>query len=174
MTTLKSHQVPLFYDASENPQPMPLLSYQAEMVYQTTTPVIVSPAEEMLTAGAYHGPIVPPRSVIKRPNVPVLSVASRQLKIARVVTPSPEGHEGGLASCQRSEPSPTPTESSLSSLESEDDIGIRKIPKPNGEAGRPGRGGYNLEEKLGWGEDGFKELKVRMYHQPGAGVELTQ
>lgn len=57
---------------------------------------------------------------------------------------------------------PAPSESSLSSLESEpgaDD----KIPKPSGEVGRPGRGGYNLEEQLGWGEDGFKRLKVSVY-----------
>ncbi|KAI5986291.1 hypothetical protein EDC04DRAFT_2999521 [Pisolithus marmoratus] len=52
----------------------------------------------------------------------------------------------------------TEIKSSLSSLESEpgaDD----KIPKPSGEVGRPGRRGYNLEEQLGWGEDGFKRLK---------------
>ncbi|KAI6140714.1 hypothetical protein EDD17DRAFT_1417834, partial [Pisolithus thermaeus] len=35
----------------------------------------------------------------------------------------------------------------------------RKIPKPNGKVGRPGQGGYNLEDQLGWGRDGFKNLK---------------
>ncbi|KAI6030170.1 hypothetical protein EDC04DRAFT_101086 [Pisolithus marmoratus] len=56
------------------------------------------------------------------------------------------------------ESSPAPSESSLSSLESELRAGD-KIPKPNGEAGRPGRGGYNLEEQLGWSADDFKKLK---------------
>ncbi|KAL0063777.1 hypothetical protein AAF712_009334 [Marasmius tenuissimus] len=33
------------------------------------------------------------------------------------------------------------------------------IPKPEGEAGRPRRGGYNLEEQLGWEEKFFKQVK---------------
>jgi hypothetical protein len=36
-----------------------------------------------------------------------------------------------------------------------------KIPKPQGEAGRPGRGGYNLERMLNWEPKSFKLLKVR-------------
>ncbi|KAI6160494.1 hypothetical protein EDD17DRAFT_1760883 [Pisolithus thermaeus] len=59
---------------------------------------------------------------------------------------------------EHSEGSPAPLESSLSSLESELG-GSDKIPKPSGEAGQPGHGGYNLEDQLGWGEDGFKNLK---------------
>ncbi|KAI5991395.1 hypothetical protein EDD15DRAFT_2368757 [Pisolithus albus] len=59
---------------------------------------------------------------------------------------------------EHSESSPAPSESSLSSLESELG-GSDKISKPSGEAGRPGRGGYNLEEQLGWGDSGFKSLK---------------
>ncbi|KAG6373935.1 hypothetical protein JVT61DRAFT_6097 [Boletus reticuloceps] len=156
MTASKSHQVSAFYDVSDNPPPMPLLSYQTEIVYQTTTPVIISAGEEMLT-GAYHAPTRVSLQIInKRSNTPI--PPAHQFKVVRVITPSPEGSEES-ASYQRSEHSPTPTESSLSSLESKDDTQIGRIPKPNGEAGRPGRGGYNLEEKLGWGEDGFKELK---------------
>jgi len=34
------------------------------------------------------------------------------------------------------------------------------IPKPDGEAGRPGRGGYNLEETLRWKKKEFKAVKV--------------
>ncbi|KAI6012052.1 hypothetical protein EDC04DRAFT_2609620 [Pisolithus marmoratus] len=34
-----------------------------------------------------------------------------------------------------------------------------KIPKPNGEVGQLGWGGYNLNDQLGWGKDGFKKLK---------------
>ncbi|KIK52813.1 hypothetical protein GYMLUDRAFT_250940 [Collybiopsis luxurians FD-317 M1] len=33
-----------------------------------------------------------------------------------------------------------------------------QIPKPVGEAGRPGRGGYNLQEKLGWPAQRFKNV----------------
>ncbi|KAG1856271.1 hypothetical protein C8R48DRAFT_546714, partial [Suillus tomentosus] len=34
-----------------------------------------------------------------------------------------------------------------------------KIPKPDGEAGRPGRGGYNLENALKWDAGRFKAFK---------------
>ncbi|KIK12194.1 hypothetical protein PISMIDRAFT_121314, partial [Pisolithus microcarpus 441] len=54
--------------------------------------------------------------------------------------------------------SPSSSESSLSSWD-EDESDRKKIPKPNGEVGRPGHGGYNLEDQLGWGKDGFKKLK---------------
>jgi len=35
------------------------------------------------------------------------------------------------------------------------------IPKPDGEAGRPGRGGYNLEEALRWDHKKYLRVKVR-------------
>lgn len=43
--------------------------------------------------------------------------------------------------------------------EHDDDNGL--IPKPEGEAGRPGRGGYNLEDTLGWQRKEFQRVKVR-------------
>lgn len=49
------------------------------------------------------------------------------------------------------------SESSLTSLES----GTIKIPKPEGEAGRPGRGGYNLKAQLAWNPAMFSKLKVQ-------------
>jgi len=55
--------------------------------------------------------------------------------------------------------SPLPSESSLSSLDG-DEESSNKIPKPTGEVGQPGHGGYNLEEQMGWGETGFKKLQV--------------
>jgi hypothetical protein len=48
--------------------------------------------------------------------------------------------------------------SSLSSVGSSES----KIPKPEGEVGRPGRGGYSLETALSWDAERFKKLKVRM------------
>jgi hypothetical protein len=38
-----------------------------------------------------------------------------------------------------------------------------KIPKPDGEAGRPNRGGYNLESALKWDTNRFKTFKVRSH-----------
>ncbi|KIK75538.1 hypothetical protein PAXRUDRAFT_172546 [Paxillus rubicundulus Ve08.2h10] len=47
------------------------------------------------------------------------------------------------------------SESSLTSLEYE----TNKIPKPEGEAGRPSRGGYNLEAQLAWNATSFSKLR---------------
>jgi hypothetical protein len=56
-------------------------------------------------------------------------------------------------------------ESDLSSLSSSDSGDLEDddlISKPEGEAGRPGRGGYNLEESLGWPTKEYRRLKVRV------------
>ena len=45
---------------------------------------------------------------------------------------------------------------SSDSVTSEDHL----IPKPDGEAGRPGRGGYNLEDALGWEHKKYCRIKV--------------
>jgi hypothetical protein len=48
------------------------------------------------------------------------------------------------------------TQSDSDSATSDDQL----IPKPDGEAGRPGRGGYNLEEALGWEHKKYRRIKV--------------
>lgn len=53
----------------------------------------------------------------------------------------------------------SPSTSSESSSE-ESDSDDEQIPKPSGEAGRPGRGGYNLEDALDWDPKDFAKLKV--------------
>lgn len=47
---------------------------------------------------------------------------------------------------------------SSSTTDSDSDSGL--IPKPEGEAGRPGRGGYNLEDTLAWSKEEYRQLKV--------------
>ncbi|THV01482.1 hypothetical protein K435DRAFT_617871, partial [Dendrothele bispora CBS 962.96] len=39
------------------------------------------------------------------------------------------------------------------------------VPKPHGENGRPGRGGYALKDVLGWDKDEYKKVQVRFYTQ---------
>ena len=53
---------------------------------------------------------------------------------------------------------PPDSDTSASALDGE--ISLRKIPKPEGEAGRPGRNGYNLHRKLKWDDDTYKCIKV--------------
>ncbi|KAJ3891175.1 hypothetical protein GG344DRAFT_77160 [Lentinula edodes] len=64
-------------------------------------------------------------------------------------------------------PSPWFTASHLSFLKSTPPCYKRtspssaKIPKPPGEVGRPGRGGYNLRKTLGWSKQDYDDVKVR-------------
>ena len=61
-------------------------------------------------------------------------------------------------------------EDSLTELSSEDgsfpivgeESGLTngKVPKPGGEVGRPGRGGYNLRNELGWEKAKYDAIKV--------------
>ena len=68
-----------------------------------------------------------------------------------------------------SQPSPTPpcggspsgSDASDMDSDSSTDSDDSTIPKPAGEAGWPGRGGYNLEVALDWDPKAFKKLKVR-------------
>lgn len=45
-----------------------------------------------------------------------------------------------------------------------------KIAKPVGEAGRPGRGGYNLQDALGWRTNDYRSLKVMWCPRSGEQV----
>jgi hypothetical protein len=154
MPITKLHSVPAFYDMAEAPRPIPVLSSQTEMFYPPTSRISVAATEDMVM---HLPPTAPPVSHATSPGPQARRPS--QLKLTKTVVFSASSSPGGSSDIQRSAHSPSPSESTLSSLESEcGDSG--KIPKPNGEAGRPGRGGYNLEEQLGWGEAGFKELKV--------------
>ena len=55
------------------------------------------------------------------------------------------------------------TDSDMTSLTDSDSDASQLIPKPDGEAGRPGRGGYNLEEALKWEHKKYLRVKVRYY-----------
>jgi len=50
----------------------------------------------------------------------------------------------------------TDSDSEYEEDEEEEDL----ISKPEGEAGRPGRGGYNVEDALGWPGKEYRQLKV--------------
>lgn len=58
-------------------------------------------------------------------------------------------------------------EESLSEQDEEESL-HEKIPKPDGEAGRPNRGGYNLSQVLNWTGQDFEAVKVRVpaHHLP--------
>jgi len=54
----------------------------------------------------------------------------------------------------------TGRDDSDSECDIESEIGASMIPKPQGEVGRPGRGGYNLQDALEWDKDLFYRVRV--------------
>ncbi|KAI6132498.1 NUC121 domain-containing protein [Pisolithus croceorrhizus] len=164
-----SRPVPAFFDADEPPQQLPVLSSQSEMYYRPKNRVRVSAMEEMSLS---HHPIAVPATnaklTAKMPRTTTPGISSRATT-PREATPitKPSGKVGGksvtiIEDYEGSPGSPSSselTESTLLSWDKDKESDKRKIPKPNGEVGQPGRGGYNLEDQLGWGRDGFKNLK---------------
>jgi hypothetical protein len=76
--------------------------------------------------------------------------AVRRLHISRRKTPYPK-------------PTPYTTRFSLPPEDPETELSdgeVHKIRKPAGEAGRPGRGGYNLETVLDWSPDFYLRMRV--------------
>ena len=172
MPTVK--MIPVFYNTSD-PYIIPVLSLQVEMFYQPTDLIAVSATEEICMKSKLHPPCSTTLASGHASTQPKTSLSLWQstpipppLIHAKVVAFSmPNGSR--LASEQPESPlsllSPSPSTCSLTSMESDG----TKILKPNGEVGRPGRGGYNLEHKLKWGEAGFKTLQVRQCLRGGCG-----
>jgi hypothetical protein len=50
--------------------------------------------------------------------------------------------------------------SDLTDDEDDDDHGTNLIRKPTGEMGKPGSGGYNLQDSLGWEVSFYESVKV--------------
>ncbi|KIK18123.1 hypothetical protein PISMIDRAFT_110045 [Pisolithus microcarpus 441] len=162
MHYIKSCPIPTFYDTNEPPQ-LPMLSSQLEMYYQLKTCVHVSAMEEMsLSHPLTAVPATNMKLTTKTLCMGTPGTSSRATT-PRVVTPVPKSlgkvAEKSVTIIEdQSLDSPSSSESSLLSWD-EDESDRKKIPKPNGKVGQPGHSGYNLEDQLGWGKDGFKKLK---------------
>ncbi|KAL0575487.1 hypothetical protein V5O48_006491 [Marasmius crinis-equi] len=93
---------------------------------------------------------------------PVRFIARQRVKTRPSPAPVPE-----IPSTSHASPSMDGSESEYSlnvpedvpSSQTEDWDSLPKIAKPEGEAGRPKRGGYNLEEKLGWDDKLLSQVK---------------
>jgi hypothetical protein len=116
---------------------------------------------------------------ISRPDVPSDPNVSAPCKIS-VPSTQPASRRGRLKSKSpvraRHKSLSMSSESSQSDVELEDsdsDTDDDQIPKPSGEAGRPGRGGYNLEDTLHWDPKEFTKLKVCTYNIPCEGSFLA-
>ncbi|KAG2151509.1 hypothetical protein DEU56DRAFT_908351 [Suillus clintonianus] len=122
-----------FYEPEGPPQSLPLLMYHTEMFCPMTSFVSVSWQEEM----AFFT-----RKLKFTERTPTISRVFTTA-LSRAATPIPSG------------PPAPKVAKALSSIDSHE----FKIPQPDGEAGRPSRGGYNLEKALKWDADRFKAFK---------------
>ncbi|KAF9470789.1 hypothetical protein BDN70DRAFT_939425 [Pholiota conissans] len=145
-----------FYEPGAPPPTQPILLAQTE-VGNVGSPAKLL-AQEEVGPQATTPPTLTPRSS-KRPKTRVVSPPP--------TSSSPSSSTPASGSLKRnvlgSEDSDSADDAELASLlslsdfDESDDEGL--IPKPLGEAGRPGRGGYNLEEALGWESKDFKRIK---------------
>lgn len=139
-----------FYEPEGPPQPLPLLTYHTEMFCSPTSLISISWQEEMIFF---------PRKLTRRISTssPMFATTSRAATPIYSSSPAPKVTKAVSFSAEQT--SPLSTGSSLLSIASH---GF-KIPKPDGEAGRPNRGGYNLESALKWDTNRFKTFKVRSH-----------
>ncbi|KAG0698979.1 hypothetical protein DFH29DRAFT_1002366 [Suillus ampliporus] len=148
-----SAPVNAFYRADGPPQQLPSLTYHTEMLYPTALFILISPQEEMaFSTHTLRGHIHTPSRVFTT----TLFHATTPIPV-RGSTPKVTKSVSFLADevSQNGEPEQMSMCSSIFSMESNDS----KIPKPEGEAGRLGCGGYNLEKALNWDADRFKKLR---------------
>jgi hypothetical protein len=144
----------VFYEPEGPPKPLPLLTYHTEIFCPTSSFVLISPHEEMAFSTL---------TLRGRPRVSHVFAAMPSPSItpmpSRSHTPKVTKSVSFLAEQipQKNDPEEMSTYSSLSSIHSCE----LKIPKPEGEVGRPNRGGYNLEKALHWDAKRFKKFKAR-------------
>ncbi|KAI6004952.1 hypothetical protein EDC04DRAFT_2908074 [Pisolithus marmoratus] len=172
MHSSKSHPALTFYGADELPQPMLMLSSQVEMYYQPKTHVHVSTMEEMvvshLPSAIFTANAKSPAKIRRMSTPRTSSRAGTPRDVTPVTKHSDKVVEKSVTILEdegEMSDSPSSSESSLSSWDNDEESCMKKIPKPNGEVGQPGWGGYNLKDQLGWGKDGFKKLKMIEVHK---------
>ncbi|KAI9459799.1 hypothetical protein HD554DRAFT_2176858 [Boletus coccyginus] len=141
-----SKHIPALAEPAPPPPPVHILSSHLDLLSSTT--VILCSREDLRFLLAtphhpsHHNLPPPPKSAPVR-------LATPHPQVFRAPSPVAEDEDGNMSDVASSE-------SSLTSIESSSN----KIPKPDGEAGRPGRGGYNLEAQLAWDKAVFSKLKM--------------
>jgi hypothetical protein len=134
--------VPAFYERlTPPPVELPLLTAQTGLYYAVIKP------PPLLGVAQFPAIAFPERASSRGPHPPYRLPAKY---VTRFATPSRRDGSVGPSS----QPNLTPNE------DENGDAAQFQIPRPTGEVGRPGRGGYNLEEKLAWAPDEYEKLKV--------------
>jgi hypothetical protein len=183
--TANAPTAPAFYQSSSPPPTLPLLASQTDLS-PNTSPIIVVAHQELLPHSiprvkpgekpAHHSAntiSAPYTKAAVRKDQRRLPTDERRLHTEERRRPAEERrlptdehrvHKDERFSRTDATGSgvPEPESESESQWSSSDNVSeTGRIPKPDGEPGRPGRGGYNLQEALAWDSKSFQRLKVR-------------
>jgi hypothetical protein len=165
-----------FYESGTPPPLYPLLTVQTDLTY-VSAPVATVTTSEELTLGqrpATHAsrPFLNHSADVLRSRSPSLGPSRVQKSRARFrssspyVIPAPKVLFSGLKNLKAPESSDSGGDeaSTASSEDSEGSEGSEAsetlIPKPQGQVGRPNRGGYKLEVALNWPPPLFSKMQV--------------
>jgi hypothetical protein len=155
-----------FYEPGAPPPPIPLLTAQTDLLDNAFRPTTLVNTETLPRGLARASPARTNQITHQRH----VQIPSNTRIRARAASPSPS------QSALDSDASDLSDSSELSGSDSSDESDDGTIPKPLGEAGRPGRGGYTLEIALEWNPKAFKKLRVRQlqnYTTSSDGVSQT-
>ncbi len=135
MTDASRPSAPFYERNPSLPPPLPLLTAQTDVFYHLSSPPPILAQEDIshvLTSCREKSDHAanPIRGI--KPLTPV----KRSVTFLRPKTPGDSDSSGGS------------------------DTDVRKIPQPQGEAGRPGSGGYNIEIAMGWKAKQYTKLRV--------------
>jgi len=133
-------EIPPFFEPGAPPPTLPIL------LAQTEVGSVISPPKLLAEEEIGTGPILVRSLVKSRPAPYQRHSTAGPLNSAVVLDTESRGRD---------------FDDSDQDSESSDDETL--IPKPNGEAGRPGRGGYNLEDALGWHAKEYSRFKVESF-----------
>ena len=131
-----------FYEPGAPPLPFPLLTAQTDLHNNPLRPQTLTNAE-----------ILPKRAPRRQSEV----TSNRRHDPSPRSDLAPSDSSSGSSHSDSGSDGSELTESGLCT-----DPDDATIPKPPGEAGRPGHGGYTLDVALDWNPKVFKKLKVRL------------
>ncbi|KAG1851067.1 hypothetical protein DFJ58DRAFT_729047 [Suillus subalutaceus] len=149
---LSSVPVAPFYEPEGPPQALPLLTYHTEMFCPTTMLISISWQEEIVFFPCSL-------KLTRRTPTPSRVFTTPSRAVTPIPSSSPTPKVAKAVSFSAEQISQVSIGSSLSSIASHE----YKISKPDGEAGRPSCGGYNLEKALKWDAGRFKAFKECVY-----------
>ena len=145
---------------------LPSILSQEELPLEKSSGLVRHRDRRHRTSSPYHKTVTFQKST--RSATPYQEAAHNEQAAIRAPSSAPNDHDDGFASDGSSSSDASSSSSSSNSSRSvqsqlSQGSGTNKIQKPVGEVGRPGRGGYNLQDVLGLQRHAFVDLKVTSF-----------